>query len=89
MRFVLLYKKKICDLIDLTNNFINGIAVNGPSIILFGDNVTIHCGIAKFNYLENINWKYRPLNSNAEVPILQSISEKQFCIIHLFWVYIY
>lgn len=37
-------------------------AVNGPPIILIGDNLTFKCGVNKFNYNGHIIWTHQPIN---------------------------
>lgn len=46
----------------------NGLAVQGPQLIVEGDNITIECGASKYDYFQNITWSHQTLN-NEKSPI--------------------
>lgn len=50
--------------------------INGPPMVVDGDNVVIECGASKYNYHQDIKWIHRSLN-NLESPI-QNTKSKWF-----------
>ncbi|XP_025418891.1 vascular endothelial growth factor receptor 1 isoform X3 [Sipha flava] len=45
-----------------------GLDINGPPLVVDGDNVIVECGASKYYYQQDIKWIHRTLN-NIEIPM--------------------
>lgn len=58
-------------------------SINGPPVVVKGDNVTIECAASKYNYHPDIKWTQQSLTNDKKIQINNNDSKetKIFAII--------
>lgn len=66
---------------SLISDEYNNFGIIGPSLIVGGDNITIVCGVSKYNYINDITWTYPNENQNKPSKFVNKYIRKSLVLL--------